>query len=270
MTPSELLTLDMSLQTAGVLFFVWLGQRLVDRAASFFFDKKLFEPIYEKVARKAKIYKTQATPIGATFSLSFTPSENMTVSQAIESTRESFELAERSANGKLSIESDYWDGHDREGRVKIQYDDKTEVFDVSIEFTPDTDSIREHPSGNPEALEVGSIGLEIDFDFPFRQLNDSILNLSSVMDFLESGFQDQMRGSFSGGRFVVEPLNSDLKIDDWVEEEKFDISLLLTNPNNGGAEVEFFGNKAVVKSEQRTIDAQTVKYVRELLLNYYL
>jgi len=270
MIPNEFLTLDMSLQTAGVLFFFWLGQRLADRTAEFLFDKKIFEPIYQKVARAVKIYKTEATPIGATFSLSFTPSEKLTVSEAIESTRKSFELAERSANGKLSIESDYWDGHDREGRVKLQYDDKTEVFDVGIGFTPDTDSIRENPSENPDELEVGSIGLEVDFDFPFSQLKDSILNLSSVMDFLESGFQDQLRGSFSGGRFVVEPLNSDLNIDDWVEEEKFDISLLLTNPDNGGAEVEFFGNKAVVKSEQRTIDAQTVKYVRELLLNYYL
>jgi len=270
MTLSNLFSLDVSLQAAGVIFLVWLGQKTIDALTKFLINKRVFHPIYQRILRRIKILKTRGDPVGATFSLSYTPEEDLTISTAIERLKTGFNRAERISNGKISIQSSHWDKHKREGQVEIHYSNKTEVFNTRIQLVQDTESVRETPSENPDEVLVGSIGLEIDFDFPFHLLEDTLFNLGSLINYVEEGFQDQMRGSFSGGRFVISPVESDLTIDDWIKEEHFDVSLLLASEDDKGTEVEFFSNRAVVKSNRREIDAQTVTYMRELLLNYYL
>lgn len=267
---SEYLSLDFSLQVAGAVFIVWLGQKAIDALLVHLINKKIFDPVYKKALRKLKIIKTRGDPVAATFSLSFTPEEDITITNGVESLKSGFKKAEEVSNGRISIESDYWDQSEREGTVEIHYSDQTEVFDIDINLVPDTDSIRENPAHDPDDILVGSVGMEINFRFPFHLLEDTLFNLGSLTNYLEDGFNHQMRGSFSGGRFVISPVNSDLTIDEWIEQEQFDISLLLASEDDQDTEVEFFANRAVVKSKQREIDAQTVKYVRELLLNYYL
>lgn len=267
---SDLLSLDVSLQAAGVVLLIWLGQRTIDSFANLLIDKRVFQPVFKRLVRRIKILKTRGDPVGATFSLSYTPEEDLTISDAIDRLKTGFDRAEHASNGKITIQSSHWDKHEREGRVEIRYSDKTEVFTTRVKLIQDTESIRKAPSGDPDEVLVGSIGLEIDFDFPFHLLENTLFNLGSLVNYVEAGFQDQMRGDFSGGRFVISPVESDLTIDDWIKKERFDISLLLTTEDNEGTEVEFFSDRAVVKSNRREIDAQTVNYMRELLLNYYL
>lgn len=263
-------TLDFSLQAAGVLFFIWLGQRLVDTVASRVIDKKVFQRIFARAAREIKIIKTRGDPVGATFSLSYTPEEDLTIASATDRLETAFKHAEQSSGGKISIVSQHWDEKDRKGNVEIEYSDKTEKFTVKTNLIQDTESLRKAPSGSPDDVLVGSIGMEIEFDFPFHLLEDTLFNLSSLTNYLEDGYSEQIRGSFSGGRFVISPVKNDLTIDEWIEEERFDISLLLSSKDESGTEVEFFPDRAIIKSKQREIDAMTVSYVRELLLNYYL
>lgn len=270
MTYTDLLTLNVSLQAAGVILLIWLGQRTIDVFANLLIDKRLFQPVYKRILRRIKILKTRGDPVGATFSLSYTPEEELTISTAIDRLKSGFERAERASNGKITIQSSHWDKHERKGQVEVYYSDKTEVFNTRVKLIQDTDSLREVPSGDPNEVLVGSIGLEIDFNFPFHLLESTLFNLGSLINYIEKGFQDQLRGNFSGGRFVISPVKSDLTIDDWIKKERFDISLLLTTEDDEGTEVEFFSDRAVVKSNRREIDAQTVNYMRELLLNYYL
>lgn len=270
MINTDLVTVDVSLQVAGAVFLIWLGQKLFDTLLNFLIDKRVFRPVYERILRRLKILKTRGDPVAATFSLSYTPEEDLTITTAMERLKAGFGRAEDLSSGKISIESSHWDKYEREGQVEIQYSDKTEIFTTRIQFVQDTESLRETPSGDPDEVLVGSIGIEVDFNFPFHLLEATLFNLGSLINYLEEGFQDQMRGSFSGGRFVISPVKSDLTIDDWIKEEQFDISLLLATEDDKGTEVEFFSDRAVVKSNRREIDAQTVTYMRELLLNYYL
>lgn len=266
----EWLGFDASLQALGIAVVVYLGQKGVDSLTRFLFNREVFSPIYRYLLRKVKIFKTRGDPVGATFSLSFTPEEEITVAESIDRLRTGFNRAEQASHEKISINSQHWDTTDRSGDVTIEYSDKTELFNIDVKIVQDIDSVRTRGSPTPEETLTGSVGLDIEFDFPFHLLEDTLFNLSSLLNYLEEGFRDQMRGSFSGGRFVICPVYSGLTIDEWIKEEQFDISLLLTSEDDGGATVEFFPDKAVVTSDQREIDAQTVKYVKELLLNYYL
>lgn len=266
----QILTLDVSLQVIGAAALAWMGQKFIDKLTGHLFNKKVFYPIYRKAARQYKIHKTRGIPVNAKFSLSYTPDDNPTISTAIARLEQAFQDAEQASSGKITISDEYWSESERRGRIEVCYSDQTEVFTIDVDLVRDTDSVRETPSGNPEKVRVGSVGLEIDFNFPFYLLEDTLFNLGSLINYLEDGFRSQIRGSFSGGRFIISPVNTDLTIDEWVKEEQFDISLLLATKDDNRTEVEFFPDRAIVKSNQREIDAQTVKYMRELLLNYYL
>lgn len=258
------------LDLLGVGALLWLAQKFVDNLTSYLFDKRIFHPIYKNIRRRWKIIKTNADPVQATFSLSYTPEQNLTIASAIEKLKQAFHQIERSSSGKISIHDEYWSVSERRAKVEFHYLDQREAFTVDVRLVRDSQSLKETPSGDPDQIQVGNIGLEIGFGFPFKLLEDTLFNLGSLINYLEDGFDGQVKGSFSGGRFVITPVNTDLTIDDWVEQEQFDISLLLATESDDRTEVEFFSDRAIVKSNQREIDAQTVRYMRELLLNYYL
>lgn len=257
------------LDVAGLLFIVWIGQKFIDTLVSFAIDRRVFQPVYERILRKIKIFRTRADPVAAQFSLSFTPRDPITVSEAVERLKRSFDKIEQISSNKVSVSSQSWTPTDREGSLVLFYSDRTEKFNIQVDITPDPQSIRNHPSGNADDLLVGSIGLEVEFDFPFHLLEHTLFNVGSLISYVEDGIEDEMRGTFSSGRFVVAPVHTNLTLDEWIQKEKFDVSLLLASEDDR-TEVEFFGDRAIVKSNGREIDAKTVKYVRELLLNYYL
>lgn len=267
---ADLLTIDLSLQLLGAGAIVYIAQKFIDTLTSHIFDKKIFYPIFKSIKREWKILKTNAKPVKATFSLSYTPEQDLSISSTVERLKRTFHKVEKSSNGKITINDEYWSVSERRGKVEFHYSDQRESFTVNIDLVRDTGSVKAIPSGDPDEVKVGSIGLEIGFKFPFKQLEDTLFNLGSLISYLEGGFDGQIRGNFSGGRFVITPVNTDLTIDEWVEEEQFDISLLLATEGKDRTEVEFFSDRAVVKSNQREIDAKTVRYMRELLLNYYL
>lgn len=254
----------------AIVVGLWFGKRIVDAIAARLVNEKIIESVVQRILRRVKIIRTRANPVSATFSLSFTPEQDLTVSDATDKLETGFQRAEKASSSKISVVSQHWDEFDRDGKVEIHYSDDTEVFNIDVDIVQDTDSIRQADSINPANIQVGSIGLDIEFRFPFHLLEDTLFNLGSLVNYLEDGFNSEILGSFSDGRLVISPVDDGLTIDDWIEEEQFDISLLLATEGEDRTEVEFFPDRAVVRSNKREIDAQTVRYTKELLLNYYL
>lgn len=249
---------------------IWFGTKVVDAIAVRLVNEKIVSNIVQRVLRKIKIIRTRGDPVSATFSLSFTPEQDLTVLEATNKLETGFQSVEQASSNKISIESQHWNEDDRDGKVEIHYSDATEAFIIDIDIVQDPGSIRRSDSIEPANILVGNIGLDIEFRFPFYLLEDTLFNLGSLVNYLEDGFNSQIRGSFSDGSLVISPVDDGLTIDDWIEKEQFDISLLLETDGEDRTEVEFFPDRAVVKSNKREIDAQTVRYTRELLLNYYL
>lgn len=254
----------------AVVLGLWFGTKIVDAIAVRLVNEKIIERLVQKIIRRIKIIRTRGDPVSATFSLSFTPEQDLTVSDAMNRLETGFQRAEQASSSKISIESQHWDESDRDGKVEIHYSDATEAFNIDVDIVQDPDSIRQVDSIDPANIQVGSIGLDIEFRFPFHLLEDTLFNLGSLVNYIEDGFNSEIRGSFSDGSLIISPVDDGLTIDDWIEEEQFDISLLLTTEGEDRTEVEFFPDRTVVKSNKREIDAQTVRYTKELLLNYYL
>ena len=205
-------SLGTALEIFSIGVFLYLAQKLVDNAIGHFFDKKVFSPIFKRIKRKIKIIKTRADPVAATFSLSYTPQEDITVESAVERLKTVFEEAEATSSGKVAIVNRNWSLSDREGTVEFQYPDQKGTFKINIDLIQDVDSLESEPSPDPDRVHVGSIGLEIEFDFPFQRLEDTLFNLGSLINYIEDGFEDQIRGNFSGGRFVISPVKNDLAL----------------------------------------------------------
>lgn len=254
----------------GIIVGLWFVQKIIDAIAVRLVNERIIEGVIQRIIRRIKIIRTRGDPVSATFSLSFTPEQDLTVSDATNKLKTGFQRAEQASSGKISIESQHWDESGRDGRIEIHYSDDTEVFNIDVNIVQDTASIRQADSIDPANIKVGSVGLDIEFRFPFDLLEDTLFNLGSLINYLEDGFNSEILGSFSDGRLVISFVDTGLTIDDWIEEEQFDISLLLATEGEDRTEVEFFPDRAVVKSNKREIDAQTVRYTKELLLNYYL
>jgi hypothetical protein len=254
----------------AVVLGIWFGSKILDAIAIRLVNEKIIEKLVQKIIRRIKIIRTRGDPVSATFSLSFTPEQDLTVSDATDRLVTGFQRAEQASSSNISIKSQHWDEADRDGKVEVHYSEATKAFNIDVDIVQDTDSIRKADSINPDNIQVGSIGLDIEFRFPFHLLEDTLFNLGPMVNYLEDGFNSEIRGSFSDGSLVITPVNDGLTIDDWIEEEQFDISLLLTTESEDRTEVEFFPDRAVIKSNKREIDAQTVRYTKELLLNYYL
>jgi len=70
------------------------------------------------------------------------------------------------------------------------------------------------------------------------------------------------------GQFVVQPVDHNLTLDEWVGKERFDVSLLLES-DDGNRSVTFFGDRAEMSTPTKRVDRKSAEYIRELLLNYY-
>lgn len=117
---------------------------------------------------------------------------------------------------------------------------------------------------------IGSIGISITFRFEFGKLRNSIIDLILFAPFLRAAAESTLPvKSITDGRFVVSPIDNDLTLDDWIKQDKFDVSLLL-NSEDGRSSVEFYSDKAVITSPHTDVDDKTVEYIRATLLNYYL
>lgn len=266
----ELFTVDFSLQAIGAVSLLWLGQKIADNIVSVLFDRKVFYPIFRRASRRWKIFKTKADKIASKFIFSFTLKESLTVEELVDKLDKSMEAMEEKSNGKISIESKHWELADREGKITAHYSNKKNKFDISVKMVQDTEALRENPATDPSSTVIKAVGFELDFFFPFKALDTTLFNLGSLISNMEKSLSQNIRGSFSNGRFEISPLKNGLTIDEWVSEKKFDVSLLLTSEESDQTEVEFFSDRAVVKSNEREIDGETVDYLKGLLLNYYL
>ena len=263
----ELLTSANSLQAVGLIALLWFGSKLVDIILELAIQRKVFNPIYRIIRRKVKSALSWREPISTDFEISYRPNQDLNIEDARDVADLALKSCEEESKGKISVGDLHWSSEERlKGSAKVDYIDGHYPYDVEITLSPDTEEIRDPGS---EGIEIHSISFNIEFRYPFYRLEDALFNLDSFFSFLESGLEKTIAGSFSGGRFVITPVSSDLSLDEWIEKDRFEPSLLLSSQDET-AEVEFFQNRAVVSTSYTEVDSETVGYIRAILLNYYL
>lgn len=266
MAPIQEIITAHRLEGALAIFALWLFFRAVDHALQWFFNEKIFAKIWSKVKKTAKAKWTQREHIKADleFSADVKRQSEINVESAKERTENLLKLLEQECNGEFEKAED-WEKSETEQRIRISSVQTDEPYTVDLHFIPDpTDS------GTLNAP-LSSVGVHIEFEFAFEDLRAAIIDLTSFANFLKNALkQTYPVVQMSNSRFVVSPIDNDLTLDGWIQNQQFDVSLLLQSPENERRSVRFYGDRAEITSPHENVDDATVEYIRATLLNYYL
>lgn len=270
MPPIEALLSADRLEGALAVILVWILLTSIDHLFQRILDKKVFSTIYSRAVKKAKSAWTRHKNISSQFEFTAYVQPELTVSEARKKLDEILRYIEAQSRNDIRIEDRRWDKNEKDVAITIQYQDEKEPYCLNFVFVPDSAELGADGVNNIDETPISSIGISIEFQFAFARLRNSIINLGAFAGFVQGGLKDIFPvKNITKARFVVSSLDNDLTLDEWIQKEQFDVSLLLES-DDGKRSVEFFGDRAVVTSPHERIDDETVEYIRATLLNYYL
>lgn len=265
MAPIEELLTVQHVQGAIALIGAWIFFKLVDYLLERIVDQKIFSMAYEMARKKLKAILTRKENITSDLEFSIYLYPELTLPEARQQLDTLVCTLEQESNGEIEVEDIRWNSSKTDVDLSIVYGDNTKPHTVNLNFSADENQRR--PGESPP---LSSIGISISFQFPFHNLRGAIITLSVCTQFLHDAIKAVYPvKSITNGRFVVYPLENDLTLDDWIQKEQFDVSLLLQSQDQKRS-VRFFSDRAEIQSPHTKIDDDTVEYIRATLLNYYL
>lgn len=261
--------------------FTWLGYLtgasfllfLFEKILYWAFDRKILTPIIVKAKWKWRALLTRKDPLDSTFEVQYSPMDRFNVNESKEIVDQALKAAQSESQGRIKLGTLSWDEND-EGRGFIEADhiECNYPFNIEIKLIEDPDDLVERPDLSFHERNVEGFHFSINFRFPFHKLESTVQNIGVFSSFLETGLKSTQRGNLGPGQFVINPVESNLTLDEWIRNEGFDVSLLLadTGSNTGRTEVEFFPDRAEVHPPHLEIDSETTRYIRLMILEYYL
>lgn len=263
---------DLFVQYQDAIFLAgtYVATKFIDSILDRFFGKKIFSPAYDQIVKKAKALRTRHDNISSEFQFSIYLEGDMTVGEAVKHLDDLNSSILRKSND-LSIQSDpKWSKSETECDVEYYFKDNKSPYRVTWNFVGDSDALSRGDVDRPKNAPISSIGVTINFQFAFGDLDNEIIDLVAVSRFMQKGVEDVFDvNSVTNGKFIVSPIDGDLTMDEWVHNEQFDVSLLLKSDDSQRS-VKFHGDSAEIISPTTEIDNETVDYIRATLLNYYL
>lgn len=261
-------------------FFTWLGYIsaasvvvfIAEKFLHWAFDKKVITPFIQRVRWKWRAFLTRRDPLECTFEIKYSPMSSLTVSEAKQSVSDVFDNTGSESQGRIEFSTLSWDG-DGEGIgfIQAEHIECDYPFDIQVELIENPEDLTERPSVPFEKRLVDAFHFSIGFKFPYHRLEATIQNLGVFASFLESGLSNTVRGTLSPGQFVIHPVESNLTLDEWIVREGFDVSLMLADKGDTAkTEVEFFPDRAEVHPPHLEMDTETTRYIRLMILEYYL
>lgn len=256
------------LEGAAAVIGLWIVLKAVDYGLQRAFNQRVFATAYAWVKRQFNIYRTKLQTISADYEFSLYTHPEVTLQEARENFRELTDTVENVSNGEFSEKSVHWGRDKNDAQVKFTQEGREETYTVELQFIPDTAQM--DPGDPVDNAPLSSIGVSIEFDFEFKDLEPAIIDLGTFVDHLYDSFATVYPvREITNGKFVVQPVDQALTLDEWVEKERFDVSLLLES-DDGKRSVKFFGDRAEITTPNKRIDRKSAEYIRETLLNYYL
>lgn len=252
----------------GFLFLIILGN-FADHVVQSLFDRKIFEPIWSGARRKYRARRSKREIIIAHHEFSVYLDANSSCNSPRRFASELIDSVKERGDGDFELTEQKWSDDNQEVDIEVRYRDSS-PYRVTLNFISGTGApmSAEHNAG-PEA-DIECVGVDISFRFAFGKLQNSMNDLTLFTDFLQKSLSELAPiQSVTNSRFVIQPIDPDLDLDDWIHEEPLDVTLLLESEDGGGS-IKFYGDKAVIDSPHTGVDDRTVEYIRATLLNYYL
>jgi len=260
----DFIALFKNLSAAGVTTLI--AGAVVEVIVERIFDKKVFRRILAYVYMRYKIYKTRFRNIELRFEFTFEPNNDITKATAQSELESALDNLERESKGRFDV-GKLTEGENSDLQVNIDFLDERYRMDITL--SEDTRAIRNEDLA-PKEAPVNSIGFSISFDFPFQQLDNAMDDIGVLSTQLKQMITSEMSGrAMEDGKIVVTPIEDGLTLDEWIQERRFDVSLLLTSEGETTS-VEFHEDEAVIRTPYLNIDSEVREYLRATLLNYYL
>ncbi len=253
------------------VIILWLGIRALDHILKKAIDRRVFQSAWRWVTKRAKAFWTRKQAISAEFEFSVYVSENISVEDAHRRVPQLIELTEEESNSSLDLrEGPRWDDSKNSAKYEMQYMGASETYDVIFTFNDDSNRSDHFDADSTNDVPLSSIGVTVQFDFAFHELKDEIIELGNFTTFLQRSFRELFEvDQITTGDFVVSPIKKDLTLDEWVNEEQFEVSLLL-QADEESRSVRFYPDRAIITTPTKQMDKETTEYIRQTLLNYYL
>lgn len=256
---------------AGILLAIalWSIAKVVDTVLGKLMNKRIFSSFYSRISKRWRIFQTRFDPIRAEFQFSYVLTGEVFNTEMSDDINSILDYCENLSENRVEFSELNVDDEGETLYASAEYIDDRGYYELEFSLISDVDAIRSNQYQSARDAPISEVGCTIDFEFPFNKLEASVINLSAFVRLIEKSFTHHLPGRASSGQFVIRPLENGLSLDDWIEEKRFNVSVLLRSEDRN-ASVEFFGNKAVIEAPYFEIDSETVDYIRATLLNYYL
>ncbi|WP_396610800.1 hypothetical protein ACH9L7_11255 [Haloferax sp. S1W] len=257
---------------AGVLLVVgfWIFTRMFDYFLEWAIGKKVVGPLKRKITWYLKSSLTKFSPIDATFEISYNPRGDYTVSQIQTHLEEVRSLIERESYERISCRTIHWNGLSGESSAK--HIDSKHGYSLDINLKESQEDLIQSPDKDTSDRIVREINFKITFKFALPEVESELPNLGVFVRLLESSLNDVFNGNASPARIILNPVENDLTLDEWIHKEGFDMSVRLAGQkgNTKKTEVEFFQNHVTVHPPYYEMDSEVTRYVKMLVMHYYL
>jgi hypothetical protein len=256
-----------ALATLGTLILL----KIVDVILEHWINKTFFGRIWTWISKVFKKFITRFKPIRTCFQFrtQFEPTEPSEVKENI------IQLID-SLSGKYKDQMEVspltWNDSDNIGSVRVRYNEREYRIDVHIsteyqDFDPEQELLKS-PRQKVSSIS-DSIAFSIEVDFPFHTLDQMLLGLGALTNFIRQEVKENILVvQFSRGMFTISPIKGDFTVDHWIKEKKFDVSLLLKAQEK--ILVNLYPKKAEIVFPTLQIDDKVSEYLKGTLLNYYL
>lgn len=232
-----------------------IGDRIVDRWIS-------------QAKKKVKAYQTRYKKIKADLEFSAYVTDSRTLNEASEAVESAIRSSVSRSKGAAEVQEFHWID-ETTASVTVDYLN-SDPFEITIDLIQDNSSFSHSDVNSVADAQLDSIGVDIRFEFDFRNLKGVLMDVGTFAQFLRESIDDEFNvRSVTESRFKVGMLENDLTLDDWIQEQRFETSLLLKD-EQGERSIEFRGDEAVITAPYPEVDDQTAEYIRLTLLNYYL
>lgn len=249
---------------------LWAFGKVLDKILEVLIGTKVIRPLIGKVKLKFRSFLTIIDPVEATFQINYSPRDEYSVAEIKNRLEDVFDTTERESKQRVKAEKIRWTGKD--GKTEVKHTEAKYPYTVSLDLVRDSEDRAENPEKPVEEQLIEGINFQIKFRFPFPALEAEIPNLGIFASKLEDGLDEVFYGIASDAQIVIHPIESELTLDEWINREGFDVSLLLAGSNDGvtRTEVEFFPDHVEVHPPYYEVDSEVIRYIRLLVMNYYL
>ncbi|EFW90438.1 hypothetical protein ZOD2009_19018 [Haladaptatus paucihalophilus DX253] len=247
---------------------LWAGKKISDAIFVRLAGEKVIDRAWNTIKKKIKAQYTRFKTIKADFNFTAYTRTEISIKDAKEAIERVPSHCERFSKDNTKFGSVNWTD-DHTAKVTVEYLDN-EPFEVTLDLIQNNASLLDAEVNTVSDAKLESIGISVRFEFAFHELKGVLMDLNNFADFLRRGLVQEFDiRNYTNSQLAIGSLDNDLTLDDWMEEQRFEASLLLKGEQEERS-VEFYGDKAIVTSPYEQVDDTTADYIRATLLNYYL